>query len=338
MLSRTKIGLAVAIGLGLFAREIGRAPRRYALNGKRVLVTGGSRGLGLLLAREFLRRGSRVAIGARDPAELGRARDILALEGYEVEPALCDVTSQQSVDQTIATLSSKWGGIDVVVNNAGVIQTGPIENMDMNDFSEAMRTHFWGPLHMTLAVLPQMKERKDGRIVNIASIGGKISFPHLIPYNASKFALVGLSEGLTAELAKDGIRVTTVCPGLMRTGSPRNALFKGQHRLEFTWFSIADSLPGLSMNAHRAARQIVDACERGRSEVTLSLPAKVGSKVKGLCPGITIELLTLVNRLLPSPGGIEKQRAKGADSTTPLSESALTMLSKRAAHRHNQIA
>src|SRR6185503_4123757 len=122
------------------------------------------------------------------------------------------------------------------------------------------------------AVLPEMRARREGRIVNITSIGGKISVPHLLPYSASKFALVGLSEGLRAELAKDGIVVTTICPGLMRTGSPRNATFKGQHRAEYAWFSIGDSLPVTAMSADRAARQILTACKRGEAEVVLSVP------------------------------------------------------------------
>src|SRR5204863_2590958 len=128
-------------------------------------------------------------------------------------------------------------------------------------------------VHTTLDVMPDMRARREGRIVNISSIGGKVSVPHLLPYSASKFALVGLSEGLRAELAKDGIVVTTVCPGLMRTGSPRNAQFKGQHRAEYAWFTLSDSMPFFSQSAERAARQILSACRHGEAEVVLSLPA-----------------------------------------------------------------
>src|SRR5438270_7691587 len=104
-----------------------------------------------------------------------------------------------------------------------------------------------------------MRRRREGRIVNISSIGGKLSMPHLVPYGASKFALTGLSEGMRVELRKDGVFVTTVCPGLMRTGSPVNADFKGKHREEYSWFSISDSLPLLTMSAERAAGQIIGA-------------------------------------------------------------------------------
>jgi short-subunit dehydrogenase len=192
-------------------------------------------------------------------------------------------------------------------------------------------------LYTTLAVLPQMRERRDGRIVNISSIGGKVSVPHLLPYSASKFALVGLSEGLRSELAKDGIAVTTVCPGLMRTGSPRNATFKGQHRAEYAWFSISDALPATSMQAERAARQIIGACKRGDAEIVLSIQAQLAVKFHGLFPGLTQDMLGLFNKLLPGPGGIGRRRLTGKESTSSASPSWLTTLNEEAAARNNEI-
>src|SRR5205823_4029010 len=135
----------------------------------------------------------------------------------------CDVTHRREVTQFVRATRERFGRIDVLVNNAGTIEVGPMEVMTLDDYDRAMKTHFWGPLYMVLAVLPELRKRREGRIVNVSSIGGKISVPHLLPYCASKFALTGFSQGLRAELAKDGIVVTTVCPGLMRTGSPLNA-------------------------------------------------------------------------------------------------------------------
>ena len=231
----------------------------------------------------------------------------------------------------------RFGRIDVLVNNAGVIQVGPVDVMTVEDYEEAMKTHFWGPLYTTLAVLPEMRRRGQGRIVNISSIGGKISVPHLVPYSASKFALTGLSEGLRAELLKDGVLVTTVCPGLMRTGSPRNALFKGQHRAEYAWFAISDSLPVTSMSAERAARQIIEATRRGSAEVILTIQAQLAVRFHGLFPGLTADLLGLVNKLLPGPGGIGRARAKGKDSQSSLAPSVLTALTERAARENNEM-
>jgi short-subunit dehydrogenase len=209
--------------------------------------------------------------------------------------------------------------------------------MTLEDYEEAMRAHFWAPLYTTLAVLPEMRRRGEGRIINVTSIGGKISVPHLVPYSASKFALVGLSEGLRAELKKDGVLVTTVCPGLMRTGSPRNADFKGQHRAEYAWFSISDSLPITSMSATRAARQIVAACKRGEAEVILSIQAELAALFHGIFPGVTADMLALVNRFLPEAGGIGSRSAKGKDSESKVSPSLLTAATERAARRNNEM-
>ena len=329
---------AAGIGALLATRAAVRRWREYDLRGKTALITGGSRGLGLVMAREFAREGAKLVICARDPAELERARADLQGRGADVLAVPCDVTNRSQINEMVYIARDRFGQIDVLVNNAGVIQVGPLEVMTLEDYEQAMNVHFWGPLYTTLAVLPEMKRRRDGRIVNITSIGGKISIPHLVPYSASKFALVGLSEGLRAELAKDGVVVTTVCPGLMRTGSPRNATFKGQHRAEYAWFSISDALPITSMMAERAARQIIAACRRGDAEVVLSIQAQIAARFHGLFPGLTADLLGLVNRLLPGPGGIGTQRAKGKDSSSALSPSVLTALSDSAAQRNNEIS
>jgi NAD(P)-dependent dehydrogenase (short-subunit alcohol dehydrogenase family) len=339
---------AGGVGLLLAARAAVRRWRAYDFKDKAVLITGGSRGLGLVIARQVLRQGAHVAICARDEAELGRAREELELERVfhdlgqhdgQVLTIPCDVTDRAQVQAMVHTVQQHFGRIDVLINNAGMIQVGPVELMTLEDYEEAMKVHFWGPLYTVLAALPSMRQRQEGRIVNISSIGGKLSMPHLLPYNASKFALVGLSEGLRAELAKDRIVVTTVCPGLMRTGSPRNAFFKGQHRAEYTWFSISDALPLVSQSAERAARQIIAACQRGDAEVVLSLPAKLATTMHGLFPGWTADLLSLANTLvLPGPGGIGTAQRAGKDSSSQLSPSWLTTLSDKAAQRNNEYA
>jgi NAD(P)-dependent dehydrogenase (short-subunit alcohol dehydrogenase family) len=289
------------------------------------------------MARQLSRQGAQVAICARDEAELQRARRDLEQIGGPVLTVMCDVGEQAQVEAMVRHVLAAFSRVDVLINNAGVIQVGPVELMTIDDYAEAMRVHFWGPLYTTFAVLPHMRQRGQGRIANIASIGGKLSLPHLNPYSASKFALMGFSEGLRAELAKDGILVTTVCPGLMRTGSPRHALFKGQHRREYAWFSVSDALPLLAMSAERAARQIIRACRRGEAAVVLSLPAQLATVVHGLCPGWTADLLRLVDTyLLPTAGGIGTARLKGRDSQSRLAPSWLTALSDRAALRHNE--
>ena len=310
----------------------------------RFLITGGSRGLGLLVARELTREGARVAITARDAATLTRAREDLAGQGATVLALTCDVTDREAVERLVRETTQRLGPIDAVVNNAATITVGPVDEMSVEDYEAALATNFWGSLYTIMAVLPAMRARRAGRIVNVASIGGRLSVPHLLPYSVSKFALVGLSEGLRAELAGEGIEISTICPGLMRTGSPRHAWFKGQHRAEYAWFSLADSLPLVSMSAERAARQIVDALRFGDADRVLSLPARVGATIHGVFPGLTAELLGLVNRLLPGSRGPGRQSpvragaVKGEASTSSVSPSVLTRLGDRAAERNNQIA
>jgi short-subunit dehydrogenase len=209
--------------------------------------------------------------------------------------------------------------------------------MTIEDYGQAMRTHFWGPLYTTLAVLPVMRGRGEGRIVNISSIGGKIAVPHLLPYSASKFALTGFSEGLRAELLREGIYVTTVCPGLMRTGSARNATFKGRHQAEYAWFAIGDALPLTSMDAGRAARRIVEACRYGEAEVILSVQAKAAVLFHDLFPGLTADINGLFNRLLPDAGSDGRVARLGKQSGSKWAPSWLTTLNDRAARANNEM-
>jgi len=330
-----KLPFVVGVVSGYWA--VKRSRPAFELKDKTVFITGGSRGLGFLLALEFAKAGSRVAICARDPEEIKRAEKLLADAGVSVFGIDCDVTLREEAEIAVQKVQEQLGPIDVLVNNAGVITVGPMESMTIDDYRDSINTHFWGPFFTITAALRTMRSRRHGRIVNISSIGGKISVPHLLPYSVGKFALTGFSEGLHSELRKDNIIVTTVCPGLMRTGSPRNASFKGDNQAEYAWFSISDSIPLLSMSARRAAQQIVKACQRGDAEVTLSLPAKVATKIHGLFPGTTAEAMALSNRFLPSANG-NKQARTGAQSASEISPSWLTTLTERAASENNEVA
>jgi len=335
---RTRERRAVALVVaGILARRIVRAQRRIEFRGRTVVITGGSRGLGLLLAREFASEGATLAICARDEAELATAKEELTSRGARVHSYVCDVANADQVRRVLQSVELEVGPIDVLVNNAGIIEVGPAESMSVEDYAAAMRAHFWGPLYAIDAVLPAMRDRRFGRIVNIASIGGKVSVPHLLPYNASKFALVGLSEGLRAEMARYNVLVTTICPGLMRTGSPRHAEVKGRHQAEYAWFAISDSLPGLSMDAVRAARRIVEACRFGEAEVVIGTPARIAARIHGLWPGVTADALGWLTRLLPGPGDNGSTPQSGAESSSALAPSVLTAASDRAAARNNEV-
>ena len=309
------------------------------LYGEVALVTGGSRGLGFLLACELARAGCRVTICSRDAAELERARADLEARGADVLAVTCDVGDPASVERLVRDTIARWGRVDIVVNNAGIIQVGPMRALSRAEFEEALGINFWGVVNPTLAVLPSMIARGRGRIVNITSIGGKISVPHLVPYSSAKFAAVGFSEGLAAEVARDGVRVITVVPGLMRTGSYLRAWFEGRRRAEFTWFALGSTLPGISMDAERAARRIVRAIRRGEREPILSLPAQVAARVHGIAPGTVVGVLELVNRLLPRPAPTANAPATGLVVQRQIRSrllEAVTALGRAAARRFHE--
>ena len=344
MTTAQNLMLWTTLGIGglVASRAIARSQREIDLSGRTVLVTGGSRGLGLELARQLVDAGANVTVCARHRKELQRARRILkrrakaAGQRVKILAIPCDVTDRQQVKRLVKQVQRSMGTIDVLINNAGVIQVGPAAVMEMQEHEEAMNTHYWGPLYLIEEVLPIMREQRAGRIVNIASIGGKVSIPHLLPYSASKHALVGLSEGYRSELLKENIYVTTVCPGLMRTGSPKNAIFKGQHRDEQTWFTISDSLSITSISVGEAARAILEACRYGSGTVVLSVPAKILAGIQGMLPGMVSDVLGIVNRWLPSSGGIGEERASGQNSQSRWSPSFLTQLTEKAANSNNQ--
>ena len=331
--------IAGALGLGIALREVIARLREEDLTGQVALVTGSSRGLGLALARHLADQGCRLILCARDEEELERARAEIAARGAEVLAIPADVGDRDDVARLIAKATEEFGGIDVLINNAGFIQVGPLQSATPADFQHALDTMFFGVLYPTLAVLPQMRARRSGHIVNITSIGGRISMPHLIPYNAAKFAAVGLSEGLRAELAADGIRVTTVLPGEMRTGSHLNAFFSGDQESEYRWFGFGASLPTIT-SAEKAARLIVRATKRGEAEQIFPASANVLVRLHGLFPGTTANLLRGVNRLLPSADSVTTDTARGAELDAPLRRSrlwrALTAKGRDAAHDLNQ--
>ncbi|HEX8925407.1 MAG TPA: SDR family NAD(P)-dependent oxidoreductase [Terriglobales bacterium] len=327
---------AAAVGTALIARALWNSVNLEDFTGRTVIVTGGTRGLGLCLSEEFVRLGCRVAVCARDEGEVQRAVTLLQRSGAQVFGAMCDVAKQDEVNAFVKRVNDIFGPVDVLVNNAGVIQVGPLESQTVDDFREAMDIMFYGQLYFTMAVLPQMRERRRGNIANISSIGGKLAVPHLLPYSAAKFASVGFSEGLTAEVAKDGIRVTTVCPGLMRTGSYQNAWFKGDNAKEYAWFSLGAALPITAIDAHRAARSIVRAMRRGQAEIVLSIPAKLAALIHGIAPGATVRMMGFSNRFMPGTGNASKERFRGYQSESAITRSPLTALGRRAAEQLNQ--
>ena len=326
---------AATVGLAWAARQLLREPYHFA--GRSVLITGGSRGLGLVLARELGREGARLTIVARDDEELGRAAEELRSNGVDVLATPCDVTDAEQVERTVEAAVRHHGGLDVLINNAGSIQVGPVENMSIEDLRASLDVHLWAAVHTVRASLTHLGRHGDGRIVNIASIGGKLAVPHLLPYSVGKFALVGFSEGLRHELLRYGVRVTTVCPGLMRTGSHLRAEVRGQHEKEYGWFAAMASLPVTSIDARRAARQILDACRRGQPELIISTQARLAVVANAVCPNLVSDVMGWVARALPGPVGPEGDDPRIGLDSRPAWTERLTTMGDRAAVENKEI-
>ena len=318
-----------AIGLALAARY--RA--RYDFANKVVVITGGSRGLGLVLARELASRGASLGLMARDAIELARARETVDSDSLmQLLPA--DVTDAAQVEQAFSTMIRRFGRIDVVINNAGQILSAPFEDTTNTDFKAMLDVHFWGTLNVTRAALPHLARHGDGRIINICSIGGRIPIPHLSAYCVSKYAQAGLSAVMAEELRAKGIRVTTVLPGLMRTGSHVQAWFKGERSAEFALFSLVGGAPGTSMSAERAARLILSAAARGKADAVIPFSYRQLSRIANVAPNLTVASLAVVNGMLP--GSRTRFAAQGKHMSLPKLVKGVTALNEKAADRNNQ--
>src|SRR5438093_9815246 len=304
--------------------------QRLSLRGRVVLITGGSRGLGLVLARQICAAGGKVALIARDADELARAKADLAPRGGAVLTVQSDLLDAGQIRSAVRQIIDRFGKIDVLINNAGMIEVGPLEHMTREDFDRAMRLHFWAPFELISQIVPEMRTWGGGRFVNISSIGGKLAVPHLAPYSASTFALTGLSDALRAELARDNIHVTTVAPGMMRTGSHVTAKFKGKHDAEFAWFAASAGAPLISMNAERAARKILAACRRGQPSLTLTFAARTAILGNALFPNLTGYAMKIINGFLPGAGKDEANQSLAGSELRRLAPEWLTRLGDRA--------
>ncbi|MGQ4271480.1 SDR family NAD(P)-dependent oxidoreductase [Nocardiopsis changdeensis] len=328
---------AAGAALGVGAAALAPRPHTTRLAGRVALVTGGSRGLGLSLAREFGERGASVVVCARDGDELDRAVADLEARGVPARGIRCDVRDPEGAERLVKEAEAAFGHLDFVVNNAGIIQVGPQEVLTEEHFRDAMETMFWAPLRISRAAIGPLS-RTGGSLVTITSIGGHLSVPHLLPYSCAKFAEVALSEGLGAELARRGVRVTTVVPGLMRTGSHRAAVFSGNAEREYSWFALGAGLPLVSAGAGHAARRIVEAAARGRPYLVITPLAAAVVAARGLCPSLVQQLMRVMAGVLPGPPE-EPAEKRGAEADEGMVNGAVrtaAVLNERAADDLNQ--
>jgi NAD(P)-dependent dehydrogenase (short-subunit alcohol dehydrogenase family) len=277
---------------------------------------------------------------ARDAAEVAAAVEDLGPPS-RVVGVPGDVRVPESCGRTVDEVLSRFGRLDVLVNNAGVILSAPLFRTAIDDFQALMDVHFWGTLHMTTAALPHLMAQPGARVANICSIGAKVTVPHLSAYCASKFAQAGLSSALSVELRRHGVTVTTVYPGLMRTGSHVQAHFRGDVEREYRLFALAAGTPVTAIGAERAAAAILRALARGQAELTFPRSMRLAARTTALAPNLTASVLAEVNRWLPdgdTRGEADEPRAavRGAELTLPRAIRAAIVLGDRAAHRNNE--
>lgn len=309
LLRRKKLG--ALLGLAAIGLRFLPSPKSFSFARRSVIITGGSRGLGLALAKHLLEEGAYVSLLARDAAELENAEEILR-KNTSVFAVVCDITNPEALAYAFDRVEAHFGRIDMLINNAGTISVGLFETMEREDFDAQLELHLHAVINATRAVIPALQRSGGGRIVNICSIGGAVPVPHMTPYCASKFALAGLSESLTAELAQAGIRMTTVYPGMMQTGSPIQAVFKGNHEKEYGWFATGDVMPGMSVTADRAARTILEGIREGRTRIAYPAVTHMGIIGHALFPELYAWIASQANRLMPK--GKTRVRKTGAAS------------------------
>jgi short-subunit dehydrogenase len=249
--------------------------RRRDFRGSRILITGASQGIGRALAEAASRRGARVLAAARSESHLQELAEAARAEGGEIVIASADITNPADRQRLVEVAQRNWGGLDMLINNAGIGATGHFTEVSPDRLRKIMEVNFFALAELTRLFLPILRRGNQPAIVNISSIAGKRGIPARSEYSASKFAVQGFSEALRAEVAKDGIDVVVICPGLTQTNFSQN-MIEQKARLPM------DHLRG--MTAEQVAQATLRALERGHHDLCLTFQGR---------------LLVLVSRFLP---------------------------------------
>lgn len=254
--------------------------RERAGRGDRVFITGGASGLGRALAERFARAGGRVCIGDLDEARGAETVAALAALGAEAHFLPCDVTRDGDLEEAARWLEERWGGVDVVVNNAGVAVSGGIADVPLADWRWAVDVNLLGVVRGCRAFTPLLRRQGGGHLVNVASMAGLVHPPMMSAYNATKAAVVALSETLRLELAGDAILVTVVCPGFFRSGLAESARASDP--------GIEGVTRALVVRSRRSAAEVAElvhrGIERGEAHVLTHRDGKAAWMLKRLLP------------------------------------------------------
>jgi short-subunit dehydrogenase len=252
------------------------------------VITGASTGIGKAIALEFAARyKAKLAINARNEADLETVAEQIRDAGGQALTVCGDIGDPSVRTKLISSCKTTFGDIDLLVNNAGLARPGAFNKIGPRDWRHVFEVNVFAPVELTYCILPDFLKRGAGKIINIASVAGKLAFPGSVCYASSKFALTGFSEGLAAEMGPKGIDVITVCPGLVRTEFFR----KNQNSKDITAMAQKNNVTGwvlkniISISSEQAAQEIIKACERGGcQEIVLTGPGKVIERLTGICP------------------------------------------------------
>ncbi|MBD6615916.1 SDR family oxidoreductase [Komarekiella sp. 'clone 1'] len=254
-----------------------------------VLITGASQGIGKATALLFARKGYDLVLAARHADHLEAvAQELQGLDCAAPLTITCDVTDSSQVDTLVQKALEHYGYIDVLVNNAGIFASGPVEEFSLSDWHQVIDTNLWGYIHTINALLPHFLQRGSGTIVNLSSIGGKVPTPYLVAYCTSKFAVTGLTEALQAELQPKGIHVCGIYPNLIKTGLMERAIFRGKDEQDAqTRREQLNSVVKTPVveKPEDVANAIWDAVKNNKSEVMVG-SANVSQGLYRLFPGL----------------------------------------------------
>jgi short-subunit dehydrogenase len=253
-----------------------------------VLITGASQGIGNAIAHKFAREGYNLVLAARHGDRLEAVAQELRNLNCQAIAVPTDVKDPEQVKHLVERALAEYGAIDVLVNNAGIYISGPVDAFSLDDWHQAIDTNLWGYIHTIHAILPHFLQRGSGTLVNISSIGGKVPVPYLVPYTTSKFAVTGLTQALEAELSAKGIQVCGVYPNLIKSDFLERAIFRGQDAADqqARQQQIEDILQvPLVEKPEDVAKAVWDAVHKKQSDVTVG-SANLSVASHRLFPGL----------------------------------------------------